>query len=423
VGRQLINISAEICPVAALANCPATTILAPRPLPLPENSFRPMPSDFFDPNTAPSPCFVIDEAALERNLTVLRGVGERTGCSVLAALKAFAAHALFPMMREYLHGTCCSGPHEARLAAELFGGETHVYAPAFKDDDMDELLGIAHHITFNSLAQWRKFAPRIQAADRTIACGLRINPEHSEAPVALYDPCAGGSRFGIRAKDLDGEDLTGLTGLHFHTLCEQYTGALERTIAAVEQKFAPFLEHAQWVNFGGGHWITRPDYDVDHLCSMVSAFQDKHNVKVYLEPGEAVAIDAGYLVSEVVDVIDNDGPIAILDASATAHFADALEMPFTPAVQRGSTDPDELPWKVRLGGLTCLSGDFFGSYSFPGPLKPGDRIAFLDAAHYTMVKTNHFNGVKHPAIAILRKSGQLEVVREFGYEDYRDRLS
>ncbi|MEZ5325262.1 MAG: hypothetical protein R3F19_09375 [Verrucomicrobiales bacterium] len=244
-----------------------------------------MPRDSFDPNTVPSPCFVIDEAAVERNLTRLRSVHERTGCSVLAALKAFAPHALFPMMREYLQGTCCSGPHEARLGAEMFGGETHVYAPAFKDDDMEELLGIANHITFNSFSQWRKFAPRIQAADRKIECGLRVNPEQSEAPVALYDPCAPGSRFGIRAKDLAGEDLTGLTGLHFHTLCEQYSDALERTIAAVEEKFAPFLDQAQWVNFGGGHWITRPDYDIDHLCSMVSKFQEKHNVRVYLEPG------------------------------------------------------------------------------------------------------------------------------------------
>lgn len=382
-----------------------------------------MPSVPFDSSAVPSPCFVIDEAAIERNLGTLRGVHDRTGASILIALKAFAAHALFPMMRRHLQGSCASGPHEARLGAEEFGGETHVYAPAFKEDDLGDLLRYADHVTFNSLAMWRRFGARLLAAERPIACGLRINPEQSEAPVALYDPCAPGSRFGIRASELQGADLTGISGLHFHTLCEQFSAPLERTLRAVEEKFSFCLDRMEWVNFGGGHWITHPDYDIDHLCSLIETFQRKHNVRVYLEPGEAVAMNAGYLVSEVLDVIDNAGPIAILDSSATAHFGDALEMPFVPEVAGASTDPESLPWRARLGGLSCLSGDFFGSYSFPAPLTVGERVVFRDAAHYTMVKTTHFNGLKHPDIVVLRKSGRLECVRHFVYEDYRNRLS
>lgn len=382
-----------------------------------------MPSIPFDPSSVPSPCFVIDEAGIERNLSILRSIHDRTGCSVLAALKAFAAHSLFPMMREYLQGTCCSGPHEAQLGAEMFGGETHVYAPAFKEEEITELIDHADHITFNSISQWERFGAHILTAAPKIACGLRINPEQSEAPVPLYDPCAPGSRFGIRAKDLEGVDFTGITGLHFHTLCEQYSPALERTVAAVEEKFAPFLEQASWVNFGGGHWITKPDYNIDHLCKIIDTFQEKHNVRVYLEPGEALGLNAGYLVSEVLDVVDNEGAIVLLDSSATAHFADVLEMPFTPEVFAASSNPEELPWQARLGGSTCLSGDFFGTYSFNQPLTLGDRIVFLDAAYYTMVKTTHFNGVKHPSIAVLRRSGETEIVRRFTYEDYRNRLS
>ncbi|MGK0187779.1 MAG: carboxynorspermidine decarboxylase [Verrucomicrobiales bacterium] len=382
-----------------------------------------MPCLPFAPTSVPSPCFVIDEAGIERNLQALKSIHDRTGCAVLAALKAFAAHDLFPMMREYLQGTCCSGPHEAQLGAEMFGGETHVYAPAFKQDEIEELSGYADHFSFNSLGQWSKFGPQILAADREIACGLRINPEQSEAPIPLYDPCAPGSRFGIRASDLEGADLTGITGLHFHTLCEQFSPALERTVEAVEQKFGRYLGQMEWINFGGGHWITQYGYDVDHLCRIVDSFQEKHGVKVYLEPGEAIGVGAGYLVSEVLDIIYNDGAIAILDSSATAHFGDALEMPFTPGVWGASTDPEEMPWKVKLGGLSCLSGDFFGTYSLSEPLTPGDRIVFMDAAHYTMVKTTHFNGLKHPAIAVIRRSGATEVIRKFGYSDYRDRLS
>jgi carboxynorspermidine decarboxylase len=377
----------------------------------------------FDPTTVPSPCFVIDLPILEENLKKLRTVHERTGCSVLAALKAFAAHHAFPMMRNYLQGTCASGPHEARLGAEAFGGETHVYAPAYKEEDMDELLKFADHVSFNSLSMWQRFGPRLLASDRSIACGLRVNPERSEAPTPLYDPCAPGSRFGVRAQDLKGQDLHGISGLHFHTLCEQFSPALERTLDAVEEKFAPLLDQAEWVNFGGGHWLTHSEYDLDHVCSMIEHVQKKHGVRVYLEPGEAVAFRAGYLVAEVLDIIDNDGPIAILDCSATAHVADALEMPFVPEVAGGSHDPDTYPHRVRLGGLTCLAGDFFGNYSFPKPVQVGQRITFLDMAYYTMVKTTHFNGVKHPAIGFVDGSGNVEITRTFDYFDYRNRLS
>ena len=295
--------------------------------------------------------------------------------------------------------------------------------PAYKEDDMDDLLRFADHVSFNSLAMFRQFGPRLLESPRGIKCGLRINPEQSEAPVPLYDPCAPGSRFGIRASQLEGADLTGITGLHFHTLCEQLSAPLERTIHAVEERFAPWLNDLEWFNFGGGHWITHGDYDVDHLCRLVADFQSRYDLKVYLEPGEAISMNAGYLVSEVLDVLDNEGTIAVLDSSATAHFADVLEMPYTPEVYQASSDLDEYPVRVRLGGLTCLSGDFFGTYSFPKPLSTGDRVVFKDAAYYTMVKTTHFNGVKHPSIAILDLDGNATVVREFGYHDYRDRLS
>jgi carboxynorspermidine decarboxylase len=371
---------------------------------------------------APSPCYVVSEELLRRNLAVLQAVKDRTGCRILLALKGFAMFRVFPLLRGTLDGVCASGPIEARLGREEFGGEVHVYAPALTDADLRDLLETADHISFNSFAQWRRHRPAIERAPRRISCGLRVNPECSTAPAALYDPCASGSRLGIRRADFEGQPLDGLDGLHFHALCEQNADALEAVLRAFEDRFGDLIPRMKWVNFGGGHHITRDDYDVDRLCRLVSRFREKHGVTVYLEPGEAVALNTGVLVATVLDVVRNDLDIAILDTSAAAHMPDVLEMPYRPRIH-GAGEPGERPHTYRLGGMTCLAGDVIGDYSFDQPLAPGDRIAFLDMAHYTMVKNTAFNGVRLPAIAIGRPDGSVEVVRRFGYEDYRNRLS
>lgn len=370
----------------------------------------------------PTPCWVVDEGALRRNVAVMDGVQQRTGAKILLALKAFAMPRVFPLLRETLHGVCASGLLEARLGREAFGREVHVFAPAYSAEDLAELVTLADHLSFNSFAQWRLARPVVEAAGRPIACGLRINPEHSEAEVALYDPCARGSRLGIRAAQFKDEDLSSLTGLHFHTLCEQNADALERTVAAVEKKFGPYLEGMKWLNLGGGHHITRPDYDVDRLCRTIDAVKARYGVEVYLEPGEAHALQAGVLVTQVMDIVHNEVDIAILDTSATAHMPDVLEMPYRPEVV-GAGKPGEKAHTYRLGGLTCLAGDVVGDYSFDEPLTPGARVVFLDMAHYTMVKTTMFNGIRLPSIALYHpESDSVEMVRTFGYEAYRDRL-
>ncbi len=371
----------------------------------------------------PTPCYVVHQGLLEKNLRILAEVQRHSGATVILALKGFAMFSLFPLIRKYLHGTTASGLYEARLGSEEFGGEVHAYSPAFTDDEMAELIRYADHISFNSLAQWRQFRPVVENASRPISCGLRVNPEHSEVEVELYDPCAPGSRLGITAEALEGADLSGLEGLHFHTMCEQNSDTLERTVAAFEENFGHFLERMTWVNFGGGHHITRDDYDIDLLCELVTRFRERHGVRVYLEPGEAIALNTGFLVASVLDIVQNDGLNAILDTSATAHMPDVLEMPYRPAIL-GAGKRGEHPHTYRLGGLTCLAGDVIGEYSFPEPLRPGDRIIFLDMAHYTMVKNTTFNGVRLPSIGIYRPDkNKTEIVREFGYDDYKTRLS
>ena len=378
----------------------------------------------FDPKDVPSPCFVIDLQRVEANLRALASVRDATGCRVLIALKAFAAPVIADLVRSYLDGSCASGPHEAQLGAEVFGGETHVYAPAYSEQDIDDLLAFANHMTFNSVAQWNRFKSKVAMSPRNIRCGFRINPECSQTPVPLYDPCAPGSKFGIRAADLEGVDFSGITGLHFHTLCEQNSDALVATLESVRQRFAAWLPALEWFNFGGGHWITDPDYDVPQLQAAIHAWERDFGHQVYLEPGEAVALGAGHLVATVLDIIENEGLIAVLDTSATAHMPDVIEMPYTPDVIGASTDPTEHRHRYRLGGLTCLSGDWIGEYSFPEPVSVGQRIVFADMAHYTMVKTTHFNGIKHPSIATCAgNEGSLELIRTFGYEDYKNRLS
>ncbi|MDO6461529.1 carboxynorspermidine decarboxylase [Granulosicoccaceae sp. 1_MG-2023] len=380
----------------------------------------------FDPSRVPSPCFVIDEVAVRQNLQILNRVQQQSGAKVLAALKAFSCWHLAPLYRQYLSGTCASGYHEARLGKEEYGGEVHVFSAAFSAEEFRRVLPIADHIVFNSLSQWARFKDEFKAAQQQrpqLQAGLRINPEHSEGTVAIYDPCAPGSRLGIPRSAFGDELPDGISGLHFHTLCEQGFEPLDRTLTAVEEKFAAFLPQLRWVNFGGGHHITAPGYDVDALIARVREFAGKYDVQVYLEPGEATAIRSGVLVTEVLDVPDNPVPQAILDTSATCHMPDTLEMPYRPFVF-GSGEAGEKAHTYRLGGMTCLAGDVISDYSFDTPLKVGDRLVFDDMAHYTMVKTTTFNGINLPSIAIWNsETDALKVIREFGYADFRNRLS
>jgi carboxynorspermidine decarboxylase len=377
-----------------------------------------------NPARLPSPCFVVDEAVLAANAAVLDGVQQRTGAKILLALKGFATFATFGPLRGVLAGTCASGPFEARLGRETFGGEVHVASPAYSEGDIDDLVTLADHIVFNSFGQLRRFLPQVRAAGRPIEVGIRINPEHSEGRVVIYDPCTAGSRLGVRRKDFEPGMLGGIDGLHFHSLCEHDADVLARTLEAVEETFGAFLPRVKWLNMGGGHHITRADYDVDLLCACIERVENRYGVQVYLEPGEAVALNAGLLVASVLDVVATDAlPVAILDTSAACHMPDVLEMPYRPEVI-GAGRPGEKAFSCRLAGKSCLAGDVIGDYSFDSALRPGDRLAFLDMAIYSMVKTNTFNGVPLPAIARYdSRSGALEVVRRFGYADFKNRLS
>lgn len=393
----------------------------------------------FDASRVPSPCFVVDEVAVENNLKILQKVEHESGARVLLALKAFSMFSLAPLVMRYLSGICASGLHEARLGAEYFrgadgAGQVHTYSAAYHEDDLREILNISDHVVFNSFAQWQRFQPLIKAAAAErpqLKFGLRINPQHSEGATPIYDPCAPGSRLGIPRAAFAGQSLAGISGLHFHTLCEQGFDALERTLAVVEEKFGEFLPQLEWVNFGGGHLISHPDYDLDGLIAATRRFQEKYRVQVYLEPGEAIAIGSGVLVSEVLDVLDYGaaagGKLAILDSSATCHMPDTLEMPYqarifgATAVRRGEIKNGHC---YRLGGMSCLAGDVMGDYCFGEPLRVGQRLIFDDMAHYTMVKTTTFNGVRLPAIAIWNsRTDVMRVVREFGYDDFKTRLS
>src|SRR5690554_900437 len=379
-----------------------------------------------DLSRLPSPCFVVDEVALKRNLAILKHVADASGAKLLAALKAFSMWHFGDLTSQYLSGTCSSGLHEARLGFEEYGGEVHVYSAAFPEDDLTELLTFADHIVFNSCGQWQRFQPLIQAAKAKrpqLKFGLRVNPEHSEGDVPMYDPCAPGSRLGIPLSALDESQLEGISGLHFHTLCQHGFDALSRTLDAVEKRFGHLLHQMEWVNFGGGHHITRPDYKVDALIERIREFSDKYQVQVYLEPGEAVAIGTGVLVSEVLDITWNVLPQAIIDTSATCHMPDTLEMPYRADIM-GAGGVNEKAHTYRLGGLTCLAGDVMGDYSFDQPLEIGQRIVFEDMSHYTMVKTTTFNGTKLPSLVVWNsETDALDVVKSFGYEDFKQRLS
>ena len=374
----------------------------------------------FDINSLKTPCYVVDEANLQHNLAILKRVATSTGCKILLAQKAFSMYSLYPLISEYLQGTTASGLYEAKLGYEKMGGENHIYSPAYLEDEFDEIAEICDHIVFNSFSQWEKFKDTAQKAG--CYCGIRINPECSTQQHPKYDPCAPGSRLGVPASGIKGDLPEGITGLHFHTLCEQNADALVITLSAVEEKFGEYLKKIRWLNMGGGHHITRDDYDSDTLISEINRIQETYGLTVYLEPGEAVALNAGYLIATVKDILDLDVKIAILDTSATCHMPDVLEVPYRPFVLVSGL-PHEKRHTYRLGGISCLAGDVIGDYSFDEPLKEGDRIVFEDMAHYTMVKNNTFNGIGLPSIAIAKKDGGIELVKSFGYEDFKNRLS
>lgn len=368
-----------------------------------------------------TPYFLVDERCLLRNLEILKDTAERAGCKILLAQKAFSMYSVYPLMRKYLAGTTASGLYEAKLGAEHFGGETHIFSPAYREDEFEEILKYADDLVFNSPAQVKRFGQRAKDAGKSI--GLRVNPECStQDGHEIYDPCAFGSRLGTTLANFDESILPLLDGLHFHTLCEQNSDALEVTVQAFEEKFGKYLYGMKWLNLGGGHHITREDYDIERLIRIVKHLREKYEVDVYLEPGEAAVLNAGFLVSRVLETVSNGIDIAILDTSAACHMPDVLEMPYRPPV-KDSGQPNEKAYTYRLGGPTCLAGDVIGDYSFDKPLAAGDLVIFEDMALYTMVKTNTFNGMPLPGIAYRNTAGEITIVRTFGYEDFQMRLS
>ena len=367
-----------------------------------------------------TPCYVIDEKKLINNLEILKGVQDRTGAKILLAQKAFSCYHLYPLIGKYLSGTACSGLFEARLGFEEMNKENHVFSAAYRENEIDEIISYCGHIIFNSFSQLDRYREKVLKAGKKI--GLRVNPELStQEGHEIYDPCSPKSRLGIKNKYFDRDDLYGVSGLHFHTLCEQNSDDLEKTLNAVEEKFGDVLENMQWINFGGGHHITREDYDISRLEKCIKHMQDKYNLDVYLEPGEAVALNAGYLITEVLDVVESDTDILILDTSAACHMPDVLEMPYRPPL-KDSGNPNEKKYNYRLGSQTCLSGDFIGEYSFDNRISIGDRLVFEDMAIYSMVKNNTFNGMPLPAIYLLKSDENIEMLKKFGYENFKARI-
>ncbi len=377
-----------------------------------------------------TPCYIVDERLLKKNMEVLKDVMDKTDCKILLAQKGFSMYSEYKFMSNYLKGTTASSLHELKLGYEEFPGEVHIFNPAYREDEMDEILEMTDHMVFNSFTQWYKYKDMVKEAEekynKHISCGLRINPEHSTGEHAIYDPCGFGSRLGITIGNFekalnDGMTLEGIEGLHFHTLCEQNSDDLETTIAAVEEKFGKYIKGMKWLNFGGGHHITREDYDVERLVKIINYIQDKYEVIVYLEPGEATVLNTGFLVSTVMETFENGMKIAILDTSAACHMPDVIEMPYRPFIINSGM-PDEKKYTYRLGGPTCLAGDIIGDYSFDSELKVGDKLVFTDMAHYSMVKNNTFNGINLPDICVYRENEDVKVVKKFGYEDFKSRL-
>lgn len=379
--------------------------------------------DFFNVSfdKIPTPAYVVDKELIIKNLEIHKSVIDKTGCKILLAQKAFSMFALYPLIGQYLNGTTASSLNEARLGKEYMGKEVHIYAPAYKAEEFDRIVDICDHIVFNSFSQWDTYKAKVKSAGKYISCGIRVNPEYAEVETDIYNPCATNSRLGVTKANFRADQLHGISGLHFHTMCEQNSDVLFRTLEVFEKKFGEYLYDMEWVNFGGGHHISRDDYDLDTLVQCINHIKNKYNVQVYLEPGEAIALNAGFLVAQVLDILKNNMEIAILDTSAACHMPDVLEMPYRPRVI-GSDLPNKQAHTYRLAGPTCLAGDVIGDYSFPQPLKKGDRLVFCDMAIYTMVKNNTFNGVNLPAIVLKSKEG-VKIVKEFGYEDFKERLS
>ncbi len=375
-----------------------------------------------DISTLPTPSYLVDQRLLIKNLELLSSVKERTGCKILLAQKAFSMFSVYPLIAKYLDGVTSSGVMEARLGYEEMGKEVHTYAPAFADHEMDDVIRYSDHIVFNSFHQWNKFKDKVKNSGKQIECGLRLNPKYSEIDTDIYNPCFTGSRLGITPEQFQPDQLDGIDGLHFHTMCEQNSDTLERTLKVVDDTFGSYIKQMKWLNFGGGHHITRSDYDIETLIRCIQFAQDTYGVQVYLEPGEAVALNTGYLVSTVLDTIENGMHLAILDTSAACHMPDVLEMPYRPHII-GAGLPNEKTYTYRLGGPTCLAGDIIGDYSFDAPLKEGDKLIFCDMAHYTMVKNNTFNGMNLPSIALYSQKNGLQIIKQFGYEDFKSRLS
>lgn len=375
-----------------------------------------------DISTLPTPSYLVDQRLLIKNLELLASVKERTGCKILLAQKAFSMFSVYPLIAKYLDGVTSSGVMEARLGYEEMGKEVHTYAPAFADHEMDDVIRYSDHIVFNSFHQWNKFKDKVRSSGKQIECGLRLNPKYSEIDTDIYNPCFTGSRLGITPEQFHPDQLDGIDGLHFHTMCEQNSDTLERTLKVVDDTFGSYIKQMKWLNFGGGHHITRSDYDIETLIRCIQFAQDSYGVQVYLEPGEAVALNTGYLVSTVLDTIENGMHLAILDTSAACHMPDVLEMPYRPHII-GAGLPNEKTYTYRLGGPTCLAGDIIGDYSFDAPLKEGDKLIFCDMAHYTMVKNNTFNGMNLPSIALYSQENGLQIIKQFGYKDFKSRLS
>lgn len=368
-----------------------------------------------------TPCYLTDARLLQKNTALLKQIQQRTGCKILLAQKAFSMFSAYPLIRDDLAGTTASGLFEAKLGREYFGKEVHVFSPAYTQEDFTQLLELCDHIVFNSFGQWKKYRQQVQNATRNISCGIRINPGYAEVETDLYNPCISGSRMGVQLEQMEDDGFAGMDGIHFHTMCEQNSDVLERTLDHMLPQFDKWLKRCKWVNFGGGHHITRPDYDVERLVRCIERVRDTYGVQVYLEPGEAIALNAGYLVATVLDVVHNGMDIAILDASAACHMPDVLEMPYRPHILYSGT-AGEKTYTYRLAGNTCLAGDVIGDYSFDHQLQAGEKLVFCDMAIYSMVKNNTFNGVPLPDIA-LYQNGHIDLVKRFGYADFEGRLS
>ena len=375
-----------------------------------------------DISTLPTPSYIVDERLLIKNLEKLKSIIDRTGCRILLAQKGFSMFYFYPLIKKYLNGTTASSLYEARLGFEEMGNETHIFNPSYREDEIDEILSMVDHIVFNSFNQWSKYKNIVKSHERDISCGLRVNPEYSSVETEIYNPTGKFSRFGVTKVNFKEDELDGIDGLHFHALCEQNSDALEATLVAFEEKFGQYLHGMKWVNFGGGHHITRDDYDVEKLINCINHIKNKYNVEVYLEPGEAVALNTGFLVTEVLDTIYNEMDILLVDTSAACHMPDVIEMPYRPFIINSGM-PNEKAYTYKLGGPTCLAGDVIGDYSFDNPINIGDKLIFTDMAHYSMVKNNTFNGINLPAIAVYTEKDGVKVIRSFKYEDFRNRLS